>query len=109
ALEGRIVGDLDDNVAVDARLAVVVPHEDGVERVRRAEVDLHPLRRRAELDEEPVAATLLPIRNHVQLDDARRTVARRDLLLEREQDRTFRDVERSARLARDLLEVRTFE
>ena len=33
-LERRIVGDLDDHVAVDARLAVVVPGEDRGERVR---------------------------------------------------------------------------
>ena len=104
-LEGRVVGHLDDDVAVDARLAVVVPREDGVERVRGAEVDLHPLRSRPELDEEPVTAGLLAVDDHVELADDRLHVARRDLLLRRQQDGALRDVERRARLARDLLEV----
>ena len=104
-LERRVVGDLDDDVAVDARLAVVVPREDGVERARGAEVDLHPLGRRPELDEVPVTAGLLAVGDHVELSDDRLRVARGHRLLRRQQDGALRHVERRARLARDLLEV----
>jgi hypothetical protein len=59
-LEGGVIGDLDDDVVVDAGLGVEVPDGDGGDFGGCAEVDLDPLRGRPELDVGAVVPDLSP-------------------------------------------------
>ena len=102
-----VVGDLDDDVPIDAGLAVIVPDEDRADRACVCpEVDLDPLGAGAEFDEIAVLARLFAVRDEAQLADDRLHVARGHGFLEREKLRSLGNVERPARLAGDRLEVR---
>ena len=79
-LEVGVVGQLDDDVEVDARRLVEVPEEDGEHLVRRAQVDGDVLHPGAQLDEAALGPLLVAVGDLLDLADHRLHVAARDLL-----------------------------
>ena len=59
ALEGGVIGDLDDDVEVDATLAMEVPDGDGADLGGLGEVDLHPVMAPGQFDFEAFFAALV--------------------------------------------------
>ena len=104
-----IVRNLNDDVAIDARLGVIMPDEDGAKVIFALEVDLDPLHAGAQFDEISVLAGFLAVRDEPGLADHRLPVAGRHRPPKRNELCPFRDEERAARLARYDLEVRGFD
>jgi len=88
---------------------VIMPDHDGLERLRRLEVDLDILFARAELDEIAVLTRFLTVRDAAHLADDRLHVAGYGRLVQGDELRSGRDEEGPPRFAGDLLQVRAVD
>lgn len=89
-LEFFVIRHLDDHIDVGLSLLVVVPHGDFVDAGRSAEVDLHPLWTRGELDEAAVRTVGIAISHEGEITDDRGRVAGGDFLFLGEIHSAFR-------------------
>lgn len=73
--EFRVVGDLHDDIVIGTRLRVVVPHPNGCQVGRGAEVDLHPLYAIHQFNEVAFTRFFVAIGDVCKLADDREVVA----------------------------------